>query len=71
MARNRRHCRTADKGAISGKWNAATPTYYVIDHKGMIRFKWVGRPGPGEKAIEAALEKMILEAEKDGKRSPE
>ena len=51
----------ADPGAITAKWNAATPAYYVIDAKGMIRYKWVGVPG--EKAIDAALEKLIHEAE--------
>ncbi len=55
----------ADKGAISAQWNAATPTFYVIDHKGVIRHKWVGSPGAN--AIDAALEKMIHEAERDMK----
>ena len=52
----------ADQGAINAKWNAGTPTYYVLDHKGLIRFKWVGNPG--EKAIDLALEKLIQEAER-------
>lgn len=47
--------------AIGVKWNAATPGYYVIDPKGVIRYKWVGNPG--EKAIDGALEKLIQEAE--------
>ena len=48
-------------GAIASKWNVtATPTWYVIDHLGVIRYKWVG--SPGEKAIDAALEKIIQEA---------
>ena len=51
----------ADGRAISEKWNAATPGYYVIDPKGMIRYKWVGNPG--ENAIDAALEKLIQAAE--------
>jgi peroxiredoxin len=51
------------QGAIATKWNlSATPTFYVLDHKGVIRHKWVG--SPGEKAIDAALEKLIKEAEK-------
>ena len=50
------------QGAIAARWNVpATPTLYVIDHKGVIRHKWVG--SPGEKAIDAALEKLIKEAE--------
>ena len=58
----------ADGRAISEKWNAATPTYYVIDPKGVIRYKWVG--SPGEKAIDTALEKLINEAEGSGKGKP-
>jgi len=54
-----------DGGAINAKWNASTPTYYVIDRKGVIRYKWVGNPG--EKAIDAALEKLIQETERDAK----
>ena len=55
----------ADPGAINARWNAATPTYYVIDHKGVIRYKWVG--SPGEKALDTALEKLIKEAEVNGR----
>jgi hypothetical protein len=52
----------ADRGDIAAKWNLdGTPTLYVIDAKGVIRYKWVG--APGEKAIDAALEKLIQEAE--------
>ena len=55
---------TADQGAIAEKWNSpATPVYYLIDPTGVIRYKWVGHPG--EKAIDAALEKLIQEAETD------
>jgi peroxiredoxin len=50
------------QGAIAAKWNLASmPTLYVIDHKGVIRHKWVG--SPGEKAIDVALDKLIKEAE--------
>ena len=51
----------ADPGTINAKWNASTPTYYVIDGKGVIRYKWIG--SPGAKAIDTALEKLIKEAE--------
>jgi hypothetical protein len=55
----------ADDGAITSKWNLhGTPTLYVLDHKGVIRHKWVG--SPGAKAIDAALEKLIQAAERDG-----
>ena len=58
----------ADHGAISTKWGSrSTPAYYVIDHRGVIRYKWLGYPGVN--SIDTALEKLILEAEKDlGKR---
>ncbi|MBC8352321.1 MAG: hypothetical protein H8E66_10050 [Planctomycetes bacterium] len=47
---------------INRQWNLpATPTMYIIDHKGTIRRKWVGKAG--DKSIDAALEKLIQEAE--------
>jgi hypothetical protein len=50
-----------DRGAIAEKWKpAGTPTFYIIDHQGVIRHKWAG--APGEKAIDAALERWIREA---------
>jgi hypothetical protein len=59
----------AGAGPIARKWNlSATPTFYVIDHKGVIRYKWAGPPG--EKALDAALEKLLQEAEKAAKKSP-
>jgi hypothetical protein len=59
----------AGSGAIAKAWNhSATPTMYVLDHKGVIRYKWAG--APGEKVIDAALEKLIAEAEAAAKKSP-
>jgi hypothetical protein len=63
----------ADRGAIIGTWNLpGTPMFYVIDHKGVIRHKWVGSSAdyklgglPDEKTIDAALAKLIQEAERD------
>ena len=53
----------AHKEAIAAKWNSpGTPTYYVLDNKGVIRYKWVGNPG--EKALDTALESLIEAAEK-------
>jgi hypothetical protein len=52
--------------AASARWSASTPTYYILDRHGVIHTKWVGNPGA--KAIEVALEKLIAEAEKDGKK---
>ena len=52
----------ADRGVIFSKWSArGTPSYYVIDPKGVIRYKWLGYPGA--KAIDVALEKLIQEAQ--------
>lgn len=50
------------QGLIAAQWNlSATPTFYVIDHLGVIRYKWLG--SPGAKAIDVALEKLIPEAQ--------
>jgi hypothetical protein len=65
-----------DQGAIIGQWNLpGTPTFYVIDHTDVIRHKWVGSPAdyklgglPDEKVIDAALEKLIQEAETQRKQ---
>ena len=57
-----------DDGAIAAKWKpAGTPTFYIIDHQGVIRHKWAG--APGAKAIDDALEKLIAEAERDAKKA--
>jgi hypothetical protein len=50
------------EGAIAAKWNVAgTPTIYLIDHNGVIRYKWVG--SPSEKVIDGALDQLIRAAE--------
>ena len=49
-------------GAIAKKWNlAGTPTIYLIDHKGVIRYKWVG--GAREKVVDNAVEELIQKVE--------
>ena len=58
----------AHQDAINTKWNPSTPSYYVLDPRGVIRYKWIG--APGEKAIDTALEKLIDEAEGNRKKSP-
>ena len=59
----------AGAGPIATKWNiSATPTFYVIDHKGVIRYKWAG--APGAKVLDATLDKLIKAAEADGKNPP-
>jgi hypothetical protein len=53
-------------GPISSDWNVrGWPTLYVIDHKGVIRHKWVG--SPGEAVMDKAIEKLVEEAAKDSK----
>ena len=57
---------SAGLGAIAKRWNlSGTPTIYLIDHKGVIRHKWLG--GPREKVIDEALEKLIQEVEAGAK----
>jgi len=54
-----------DKGPIAEVWKPpGTPTFYIIDPQGVIRHKWAG--APGDKAIDAALGKLIDEAERSG-----
>ena len=56
-------------GPIATKWSlSATPTFYLIDHKGVIRYKWAGPPG--EKVLDAALDKLIQAAEEKGENTP-
>jgi hypothetical protein len=43
------------------------PTLYAIDHKGIVRHKWLG--SPGDKVLDEALEKLVKEAEADAKKS--
>ena len=52
----------AGAGPIATQWNlSATPTFYLIDHQGVIRFKWAGPPG--EKVLDAALAQLLTAAE--------
>ncbi|MGH8245476.1 MAG: TlpA family protein disulfide reductase [Gammaproteobacteria bacterium] len=51
-----------DRGAIADKWKpAGTPSFYIVDSKGVIRHKWAG--APAAKAIDTALEKLIQETQ--------
>lgn len=48
----------ADDGSIAEQWNSpATPSFYIIDHHGFIRHKWIGHPG--EETIETALNRLM------------
>lgn len=55
-------------GVISSRWNLdGTPTLYILDHKGVIRYRRLGIPD--KKAIDETLEMLIKEAEgNDGKK---
>ena len=58
----------AGAGPIATKWNlSSTPTFYLLDHKGVIRYKWAGPPG--EQVMHAALDKLIEAAEGNGKNT--
>ena len=49
-------------GAIAKKWNlAGTPTIYLIDHKGVIRHKWLG--GARAQVIDNAVEELMRAVE--------
>jgi Thioredoxin-like len=51
-------------GPISTEWNVhGWPTLFVIDHKGVIRHKYLG--SPGEEKLDAAIDKLVEEAEKE------
>ena len=62
MTRDRITWRTFDDdGSSNRQWNRpATPTYYIIDHKGVIPHTWVGRIGNA--AIDTALATLIVDA---------
>ena len=52
-------------GPISTAWNVqGWPTLYVIDHKGVIRHKYLG--SPGDEVLDGVIEKLVQVAEKDG-----
>ncbi|MDA1265602.1 MAG: hypothetical protein O2816_11035 [Planctomycetota bacterium] len=63
MVRERLNWRSFDGGEdVSRLWNSPpTPSFYLLDHEGIIRRKWIGNPG--EEAIDAALKKLVREAE--------
>jgi len=53
----------AGRGPIAVRWNhAATPTFYLLDARGVIRGKWAGAP-PAEAALDGAVEALLREAE--------
>jgi AhpC/TSA family len=56
-----------DQGPITRAWSVrGHPALFLIDHKGVIRHKWVGNPG--DEVIERAVEALVKDAEKDAKK---
>ena len=54
-------------GVISSTWNLdGTPTIYVVDHKGVIRYRRLGIPD--EKVIDEVLNLLIKDAEGNDER---
>ena len=59
----------AGAGAIARQWSLlSTPTLYLIDAEGVIRNKWVANPG--ERVIDAAVEKWTKAAEEHAVKRP-
>ena len=53
-----------DGKAISQEWKVqGWPTLYLIDHKGVIKKKWLG--SPSTEALDREVEKLVQAAEKD------
>jgi hypothetical protein len=53
-----------DQKAIADDWNVrGWPTLYLIDHKGVIKKKWLG--SPGNEVLDKEVEKLVGAAEKD------
>jgi thiol-disulfide isomerase/thioredoxin len=53
-----------EQKAISADWNVqGWPTLYLIDHKGVIKKKWLGSPS-GE-VLDKEVEKLVQAAEKE------
>ena len=53
-------------GVISSTWNlGGTPTLYIMDHKGVIRYR-VGVPD--RKALDEVLNKLVKEAAGSGEK---
>lgn len=54
-----------NRNRIGERWQVnAYPTIYVLDHKGVIRYRFIGVPGP---ALEHAVDQLLQECEKEKK----
>jgi hypothetical protein len=55
------------EGPIAKKWNVTGwPTIYIVDHKGVIRFK-----NKRDKAMDEAVDKLLSEMEAESRKSKE
>jgi hypothetical protein len=53
-------------GPISKEWEVqGWPTLYLIDHKGVVRRKFLGNPG--DQHLDRLIDELVAEAEKDKK----
>jgi hypothetical protein len=60
--RSFQNSRGKDKKDIADEWNVqGWPTLYLIDHKGTIRFKWLG--SPGDEVLDKEIDALVKEAE--------
>jgi RNA polymerase sigma factor (sigma-70 family) len=51
-------------GPIARQFNVQTwPTFYLIDHRGVIRHKFIGTPGA--RKLDAAIDELVTAAERD------
>jgi hypothetical protein len=55
-------------GPISAEWNVqGWPTLFLIDHKGVIRHRFLGNPG--DEKLDKFIDELVQEAEKAAKAS--
>ena len=60
----------AGLGVIGSDWNLfGTPTVFVLEHKGVVRYRQIGIPD--KEAIDGVVRKLIREAETDDKKEKE
>jgi hypothetical protein len=56
------------ESAIASAWEVTGfPTLVLIDHKGVVRQRYLGNPG--EKELDQAVDRLVAEAEKDTGRA--
>ncbi len=57
----------AAAGPIAKRWNSpSTPTFFILDAKGVIRHKWVGKVTP--QVVDSAIEDLLRCVADDGKK---